>query len=75
MVNNGDRNTVHPEDQPMGTAGPLGILPEQTALPLLVMNGDLLTKVNFQQLLDFHQEHRAQATMCVREYAFQIPYG
>lgn len=63
------------EDQPMGTAGPLGMLPEKQELPVLVMNGDLLTKVNFQQLLAFHQEHQSKATMCVREYDFQIPYG
>jgi len=63
------------EDQAMGTAGPLGLLPGRPAQPLLVMNGDLLTKVNFQQLLDYHQEHAAAATMCVREYSFQVPYG
>ncbi|TAM45939.1 MAG: CBS domain-containing protein [Gammaproteobacteria bacterium] len=65
---------VH-EDQRLGTAGALSLLPERPALPLIVMNGDLLTKVNFQHLLDFHAEHRARATMCVREYDFQVPYG
>ena len=39
------------------------------------MNGDLLTKVNFNHLLDFHRLHKAAATMCVREYDFQVPYG
>lgn len=63
------------EDKRMGTAGALGLLSEKPTQPLVVMNGDLLTKVNFQQLLDFHIEHRAQATMCVREYDFQVPYG
>ncbi len=65
---------VH-EDQRLGTAGALSLLPELPALPLIVMNGDLLTKVNFQHLLDFHAEHRARGTMCVREYDFQVPYG
>ena len=63
------------EDRKLGTAGALGLLPARPAAPVLVMNGDLLTKVNFQQLLDFHLEHRAQGTMCVREYDFQVPYG
>jgi len=63
------------EDKVMGTVGPLGLLSEQPTLPLLVMNGDLLTKVNFQQLLDYHLAHRSVATMCLREYTFQIPYG
>ena len=63
------------EDKKLGTAGALGLLPGKPTAPVLVMNGDVLTKVNFQQLLDFHQEHRAAATMCVREYDFQVPYG
>lgn len=63
------------EDKKLGTAGALGLLPEKPDVPILVMNGDVLTKVNFQQLLDFHLEHKAAATMCVREYDFQVPYG
>lgn len=63
------------EQKRMGTAGALSLLDEKPDSPVLVMNGDLLTKVNFQNLLDFHKEHSAQATMCVREYHFQIPYG
>lgn len=63
------------EDQRLGTAGALSLLPEKQTEPLLVMNGDLLTKVNFSQLLDFHVANKAMATMCVREYDFQVPYG
>ena len=63
------------EDQPMGTAGALGLLPERPAAPLLVMNGDVLTRVDFGSLLRFHEEHRSAATLCVREHATQIPYG
>ena len=67
---------VH-EDEPLGTGGALGLLPDSlpTDLPLILMNGDVLTKVDFQRLLDFHQENQADATMCVREYDYQIPYG
>lgn len=63
------------ETERMGTAGPLSLLPEHLTHPLIVMNADLLTKLNFRQLLDFHHEHCVQATMCVREYDFQVPYG
>lgn len=63
------------ENKRLGTAGPLSLLPEKPAHPLVVMNGDLLTKVNFKHLLDFHTGHKSQATMCVREYKFQVPYG
>jgi len=63
------------EDKKLGTAGPLRLLPELPDKPLLVMNGDLLTKINFRHLMDFHTEHRATATMCVRESTFQVPFG
>ncbi|GMM89505.1 nucleotidyltransferase family protein [Vibrio fortis] len=67
---------VH-EEQPLGTGGALGLLPKELPqdLPLIMMNGDVLTKVDFQRLLDFHTENQADATMCVREYDYQIPYG
>lgn len=63
------------ETKRLGTAGALGLLPGVPELPLVVMNADLLTKINYGQLLDFHHEHRSTATMCVREYDFQVPYG
>ncbi|BCL60662.1 mannose-1-phosphate guanylyltransferase [Desulfomarina profundi] len=64
------------EEEPCGTAGALGLLPEDLPqLPVIVMNGDLLTKVNFEHLLEFHNESEGIATMCVREYDFQVPYG
>ena len=63
------------EDKKLGTAGALSLLPDKPPAPIVVMNGDLLTKVNFQQLLNFHTEHVSSATMCVREYDFQVPYG
>jgi len=63
------------EKAPLGTAGALSMLPIKPSQPFLVMNGDLLTKVNFRHLLDFHADHEADATMCVRQYQFQVPYG
>lgn len=65
---------LHESDK-LGTAGALGLLPYRPDKPFFVMNGDLLTKVNFSQLFDFHSSHHAKATMCVREYDFQVPYG
>jgi dTDP-glucose pyrophosphorylase len=63
------------EESPMGTAGALRLLPQRPEMPFIVMNADILTKVNFVQLLDFHREHEAAATMCVRDYDMQVPYG
>lgn len=63
------------EKKRMGTAGALSLLPEEMKHSVIVMNGDLLTKVNFEQLLRHHDEEKAWATMAVREYSYQIPYG
>lgn len=63
------------ETQPLGTAGALSLLPKKPTEPLLVLNGDVLTRVDYGRLLRFHDEHQAAATICVREYTTQIPYG
>jgi len=64
------------EKSPLGTAGSLGLLPKNLPdMPILMMNGDLLTKVDFVELLNFHLHHGGDATMCVREYDLQVPYG
>lgn len=63
------------EEQRMGTAGALSLLRSVPNEPFFVMNGDLLTNVNFEHLLDYHTSQNAVATMGVREYDFQVPYG
>ncbi len=64
------------EHQPLGTAGALGLLPADVSdLPMIVMNGDILTQIDFGRLLDYHNEHKGIATLCVRQYEYQIPYG
>jgi len=63
------------EQEPLGTAGALSLLPEKPRETFIVMNGDLLTKINFDELLNFHRSQQSQATMCVREYNFQVPFG
>ncbi|MBU2490704.1 MAG: nucleotidyltransferase family protein [Proteobacteria bacterium] len=63
------------EDRKLGTGGALGLLPERPDAPFFVMNSDLLTTVGFSKILDFHLANRAQATMCVRQYQFEVPYG
>lgn len=63
------------EEKRMGTAGALSLIENRPVEPFFVMNGDLLTQVNFDQLMQFHVEQGALATMCVREYEYQVPYG
>jgi len=64
------------EDKPLGTGGALGLLPSDLIdLPTILINGDILTTLDFSKLLDFHSNNEACATMCVREYEYKIPYG
>ncbi|MDY0328081.1 MAG: nucleotidyltransferase family protein [Arcobacteraceae bacterium] len=63
------------EEQRMGTAGALSLLKEEPTEPFFVMNGDLLTNINFEHLHSYHCSHNAVASMCVRDYDFQVPYG
>jgi dTDP-glucose pyrophosphorylase/predicted transcriptional regulator len=58
----------------LGTAGALSLY-ETNGLPFVVMNGDLLTKVNFTDLINFHSKNNNIATMGLRQYEHQIPFG
>ena len=62
------------EDEPLGTAGALRLL-DHVDEPLLVINGDILTHVDFASLSRFHQKHKAALTVAVRQYDIQVPYG
>lgn len=62
------------EDQPLGTAGALGLL-VQSNEPLLVVNGDILTQINIAAMLDFHRTNGADLTIAVRPFEIQVPYG
>ncbi|WP_367606887.1 nucleotidyltransferase family protein [Legionella sp. W05-934-2] len=63
------------ESEPMGTAGALSLLDVETKKPILVMNGDILSKVNVKELFNYHRKHNSKATMCVRQYDYKVPYG
>jgi dTDP-glucose pyrophosphorylase/CBS domain-containing protein len=63
------------EDQPLGTGGALGLLPDTSGLSLIMMNGDILTRLDVNALLDFHEAQQSELTMCVREYEMQVPFG
>jgi len=62
------------EDNPLGTAGALGLLPAWDST-LLVINGDILTDINHRAMLTFHRENNAMMTVGVRQYEFEVPYG
>lgn len=63
------------EEKRLGTAGALSLVIEKLNEPFFVMNGDLLTNINFEHMMDYHLQNNSIATMGVREYDFQVPYG
>lgn len=63
------------ENEPLGTAGALGLIPETDGLPMLMMNGDVLAKLDFEALLDSHEEFGGDLMVCTREYEIQVPFG
>jgi NDP-sugar pyrophosphorylase family protein len=63
------------ETEPLGTAGALSLLPDLAEHPILVLNGDLLTQADLGALLRFHERYSLKATVGVREYVHNIPFG
>jgi dTDP-glucose pyrophosphorylase len=63
------------EKAPLGTAGALSLLSSLPEEPFIVTNGDVLTDIRYGDLLDFHRQHEAMATMAVRAHEWQHPYG
>jgi dTDP-glucose pyrophosphorylase len=65
------------EDEALGTVGSLNLLPEKPKHSFFVVNADIMTNLNFNQILEFHEYHLHNpiATVCVRQYQNTIPYG
>jgi dTDP-glucose pyrophosphorylase len=62
------------EDHPMGTAGGLRQMTKPTG-PFVVINGDILTGLSFQEMLGYHRKHQAVLTVGVRKYEMEVPFG
>ena len=63
------------EDTALGTAGALSLINPRPEIPFVVSNGDVLTDIRYSELLAFHEHHHATATMAVRMYELQHPFG
>ncbi len=63
------------EESPLGTAGALGLLNPPPEAAFVVTNGDVITDIRYGELLDFHIQHGATATMAVRVHEWQNPFG
>jgi len=63
------------EEEPLGSGGAVGLLPETPKYPLLLINGDLVVDINLAQFIEYHKNHDFFATMAVHPYVHEIPYG
>ena len=67
------------EEDSLGTAGPLSLIYREVEFAdddlFILMNGDILTKINFSKLADFHKKNKFELTVCVKEYENTLPYG
>ena len=63
------------EDQPLGTAGSLSLIKDYPKDAFIVCNGDVITDFKYSQLIEFHKFHNADATMAVKLYEWQNPFG
>ena len=63
------------EGQFLGTAGSLSLLDFDSNLPIIVLNGDVLSMVDFDELLHYFEASKAFGTVCAREHSINIPYG
>ena len=63
------------EERPLGTAGALSLLDSAYSVPIVVTNGDVLTNVRYGEIIDFHNQQKAVATMAVRLHEWEHPFG
>lgn len=68
-----DINYVN-EDLPLGTGGALRLMARPDS-PFLVVNGDVLTGIDYRQMLEYHKDHGADMTVAVNLHSIKVPYG
>ncbi len=62
------------ESKPLGSGGAISLLPPSN-IPILVVNGDLITDADYSSMLEYHQRNDFYATMGVHSYSHEIPFG
>ena len=63
------------EKFPLGTAGSLSLIPKKEKGPIIIANGDVLTKMSPSSLLDFHKNKNNDLTITSINYNHQLPFG
>ncbi len=63
------------ETKPLGTAGSLSLIKDLSKFPSVIINGDILSDIDYVDMLEFHKKHKSNATMAVKVHELQNPYG
>ena len=62
------------EEEPLGTAGPIALV-KNLKEPFLVMNGDILTTLDYSKLIDFHKKQNSFLTIGVHKKDVKMDLG
>ena len=66
---------ISKEDKPLGTVGPLTLLKDKLTEPFLMMNGDILTLMDFSKFYQFAVENPATFTVAIKEFVTPFRFG
>lgn len=66
---------ISKEDKPLGTVGPIKLLEDRLETPFLVMNGDILTDLNFDDLYKFGINQKSQLTVSIKKMIMPFRFG
>jgi dTDP-glucose pyrophosphorylase len=69
-----DIEYIH-EKGKLGTAGALSLVPQNQKAPIIISNADVLTNPDYSKILKYHIDTNTDATMCVRNYEIELPFG
>jgi len=63
------------EEEPLGSAGPLRLLPDEPPGPVVVTNTDQITGMSFARLVDYHVAEQADVTVAAVPFEVSVPYA
>lgn len=64
------------EKKVLGTAGPLSLIDLKKAkFPIIVSNSDLISEIDYKNLLNYHRDKKSDLTICAKNKIFEMPYG
>lgn len=79
ILGNGERLGVKinysRESKPLGTAGPLKLMENQIDGDFIVINGDVITDLKFNELIDFHKQNNSDITLVTKKEEILLNYG